>query len=246
MHQDLANSTFRVQCGNSTGSGFSYRSDRVVITNCHVIRPAIGSVYAVPAITVITEDGVKIPAKLIKFSPEDEHDFAILELQTALPAGRNILQPSLTKPSRGSKVIFAGFPHGIHELLVHEAIVSGPSQNFGFYLDGSVNGGNSGGPIISAATGELVGIVTQRRLVGVQDLNAMKLNVKALEVRAREMNAGGSSVSIMGIDFSELTHLIGSSLSVVSDLINLNANSGIGIGFYISQMDSTYETVGLP
>ncbi len=246
MHQNLANATFRIQCGDSTGSGFSFRSSRVVVTNCHVIQPAVGKLFVAPPITAITEDGTFIPAKLLTYSPAEQYDFAILELQEDLPAGRHVLQPSAEKPMRGSKVIFAGFPHGIHDLLVHEAIMSGPCQHHAFYLDGSVNGGNSGGPIISADTGELVGIVTQRRLVGVHDLQAMKSQVQILEERTRAMKASGVGVAIMGMNFPQLVELIGSSLHVVSNLIDTNANSGIGIGFHIAHVNGAYEALRLP
>lgn len=246
MHQELANATFRIQCGDSTGSGFSFRNNRIVVTNCHVIRPAVGKIYVAPPIVAITEGGMAIPAKLLGISPEDKYDFAILELQTDLPAGRHVLQPCAKRPARGSKVIFAGFPHGLHDLLVHEAIVSGPSQNFGFYLDGSVNGGNSGGPIISAESGEIVGIVTARRFPGNQDLQAMSNEVMTLEKQVQLMRDGGGRIAIGGIDFGGLMQLMNGSLRVISEIIELNANSGIGIGYHIEYLNNAYDHAKLP
>jgi hypothetical protein len=91
----------------------------------------------------------------------------VLELVEPLPDGRIILHPEEPcQIPRGRKILFAGFPHGIHDLLVHEAIISGSSSNHAFYIDGSVNGGNSGGPIVDFETGNVIGIVTQRRFLG--------------------------------------------------------------------------------
>jgi S1-C subfamily serine protease len=62
MHQALASATFRIECGNSSGSGFSFRDTHTVVTNFHVVQPHTvdqGNIF------VITDDEKKIPAKLV-------------------------------------------------------------------------------------------------------------------------------------------------------------------------------------
>ena len=164
MHQQLANATFRIQCATSGGSGFSFRSRQIIITNYHVIAPHFVSAQAIYA---FAEDGTQLALRVLAHSPEDQFDFAIMEALTDVGTSRHILQPDAAAViGRGTKTIFAGFPHGVPDLLVHEAIVSGPANPNGFYVDGSVNGGNSGGPIIDGTTGLAIGIVTQRRFMG--------------------------------------------------------------------------------
>ena len=139
---------------------------------------------------------------------------------------------STVNTNRGTKILFAGFPHGIHDLLVHEAIVSGPVQNHAFYIDGSVNGGNSGGPIVDANSGELVGIVTQRRFLGAQSLQVLGQQVYRLAQQCAGI-ANRGSVQIMGIDFGQFANLMAQGLGAISQVIEANANSGIGIGYKI-------------
>ena len=243
MHQLLANATFRIVCGNSSGSGFSYRSSSIVVSNHHVIEPALTSGQSIVA---ICEDGTKIPLKLIGHSDKSKYDFALLQIQGDLPSNREILYPDNNHAiTRGRKIMFAGFPHGIHDLLVHEAIVSAPSNTHAFYVDGSVNGGNSGGPIIDQQSGQLVGIVTQRRFLGVQDLQALQEQVNQLSNYCNQIASQGS-VILMGINFGQFAGLMANGLNAMSQVVEANANSGIGIGFRIEFVDAEYSRIGLP
>lgn len=242
MHQQLADSTFRIECGPISGSGFSFRKDSIVITNHHVIEPHL--ISDVPII-VVTESGTKSNARLISHSDKTKYDFALLELSDPLPSGRNVLQPRTNENTdRGSQILFAGFPHGIHDLLVHEAIVSGPANTHAFYIDGSVNGGNSGGPIIDINTGELMGIVTQRRFLGAQSLQTLGQQVSHLAQHC-EAIANRGSVQIMGIDFGQFANMMAQGLRAISQVIEANANSGIGIGFKIKFVNQEYDRLGL-
>ena len=100
MHQDLANSTFRIQCGVSSGSGFSYRKDNIVITNHHVIEPHLINGQQIVA---ITEHGAQLNTRLVTYSDKSQYDFAILELQDALPSNRSVLKSELSASySRGA------------------------------------------------------------------------------------------------------------------------------------------------
>jgi len=242
MHQDLANSTFRIQCGASSGSGFSYRKDSIVVTNHHVIEPNLVSGQNIVA---ITENGIQINAKLLAYSDKTKYDFAILELQDVLPANRIVLEPELSALyDRGEEIIFAGFPHGIHDLLVNEAIVSGPVKQHAFYIDGSVNGGNSGGPIISKSNGKIIGIVTQRRFLGGQHIQALGQQVAQLSNHCAGIAKQGS-VQIMGIDFGSFANMMAQGLAAMSQVIEANANSGIGIGFQIQFVNAEFDRLGL-
>ena len=38
MYEDLANATVQVICGESSGSGFHFRREDIVVTNHHVVQ----------------------------------------------------------------------------------------------------------------------------------------------------------------------------------------------------------------
>lgn len=243
MHQQLADATFRIQCGPSSGSGFSFRSANIVVTNFHVV--AAHQAGAQP-ISAIAEDGTQIPLRLIAHSPENQFDFAILEAQAAAPAGRHVLQPQVMGDvPRGTEIIFSGFPHGIPDLLVHEAIVSGPAHPRGFYVDGSVNGGNSGGPIIDKTSGRIIGIVTQRRFLGAVQLGQLRQAVAQLSQHCQAI-AGQGHVAIMGVNFGAFAQMMAQGFAVIDQILQANANSGIGIGFRIEHVNQEYDRLRLP
>lgn len=244
MHQDVADATFQIECGSSRGSGFSFRSLDVVLTNAHVVQPFLND--GIPAFAG-TGTGQQIPLDLIAFSPPNQHDFALFRAASQMPANRQFLSPRLNAlPSRGHEVVFAGFPHGISDLLVQEAIVSGPSGTQGFYLDGSVNGGNSGGPIVDKNDGAVIGIVTQRRFLGSAPMNQMRRQAQQLAQHCQQVAAGGSKASFMGIDFTQFANMMAQSLLLTDQVLQANANSGIAIGFGIDFADTEADNQGLP
>ena len=234
MHQNLANATFQVIAGNKCGSGFSFLRDDIVVTNCHVVMPLLDVANKKtlgPAI-LVTESGQRLQAQIKKVDIND--DFAVMQLSESLPAGRVVLQPATDFiPTRGMRLIFAGYPHGYEELLTSEAILSAPLDAGKFAIDGMVNGGNSGGPIIDAESGLVIGLITRRRYPGGE--KAEQLQEEASQLRAYlEQASQNMSVAIMGVDFGELADMFGRSLQVITELMNHNANPGIGIGYPIS------------
>lgn len=233
MHQNIANATFQVCCGNSTGSGFSFMRDDIVITNLHVVAPFIDqqAMSALANPILITENGQQLEAHIRHVQASD--DFAILQLISPLPEGRCVLHPSPTfVPLRGTKLIFSGYPHGIPQLLTNEAILSAPLERGRFTLDGMINGGNSGGPIVELISGEVVGIVTQRRFIFGDEADAFGQEIQELRtVLAYYRQFGG--VAFNGIDLGQIMDLFGRSLQITSIMLSQNANSGIGIGFSI-------------
>ena len=243
MHQQVADATFRIECGPSSGSGFSFRHPRIVISNYHVIAPHHTGTSPIAA---VTETGTRVPLRLLAHSPENQFDFALLEVEAPIPTARHVLQPRImANVPRGVEVVFAGFPHGIPDLLVHEAIVSGPAQPQGFYIDGSVNGGNSGGPIVEKSSGQVIGIVTQRRFLGAVQLGQLRQGVAQLAQHCQAI-AGQGQVVLMGVDFGRFAQMMAQGFMVIDQILQANANSGIGIGFRIDHVNQEYDRLGLP
>ena len=232
MHQQIANATFQVIAGASRGSGFSFMTEEYVITNLHVVRNMINFQTGKPIdyIQLRTENDEILVADIVLVN--NDYDLAVLKLKTTLSAGREVLQPSDSfKPIRGKRLIFSGFPHGDPDLLTHEAILSAPLDTHKFYLDGMINGGNSGGPIVDPDDGRVVGVVTLRRYAGKQSADAIAIHAKGLAETIKRSNV---AMHVGGLDFTKMNQMYAESLNVIVELLNLNANSGIGIGFPIS------------
>lgn len=194
-----------------------------------------------------TEAGQQVSLSLIASSPPNQHDFALFRATSQVPTDRQFLSPRLNaSPPRGHEVVFAGFPHGISDLLVQEAIVSAPAGRQGFYLDGSVNGGSSGGPIVDKSDGTVIGIVTQRRFLGNAPMNQMRRQAQQLAGHCQQVVAGGGTASLMGIDFTQFANMMAQGLLLIDQVLQANANSGIAIGFKIDFADIEANNQGLP
>jgi S1-C subfamily serine protease len=230
LHATAALSTLRIDHEGSAGTGFHFLSPGTVLTNHHVVA---GAEANGKPITGTTSDGARMALKLEAFSPASKHDFAILSVQSGLPANRVALRPKVVKPVvLGAPVLFAGFPHGIPHFLVQQATVAGMVNEGAFYIDGSVNGGNSGGPILDTGDGTVIGIVTQRRFLGGADLDELGKAARALQAHCKSI-AGRGGVQIMGIDFGGFSQLMAEGMQLIQQVLEANANTGIGIGFSI-------------
>ncbi|HEI9774288.1 serine protease [Klebsiella pneumoniae] len=243
MYQTLANATFQVIAGDYRGSGFSFMREDLVVTNLHVVATCcdLQNMRQINRVILQTEANDHIDAIILHI--DSGNDFAIMRLQSPLPAGRTVLQPSTGfTPTRGKKLIFAGYPHGLPQLLTNEGIISAPLDSGRFALDGMVNGGNSGGPIIDRETGETVGIVTQRRYMLADQASSFSQEISQLRQYLASVSQQGN-VAIMGVNFGQMADMFGRSLQIVSDMMSQNANSGIGIGFSIQPVIEVIATI---
>ena len=226
----LADATVRIECGDNSGSGFHFLREEIVLSNCHVVEAHL--VQGTP-ISAYTECGGTSPLELIDHSPEDDCDFAVLKVGGTLGAGRKVLEPmEVGDVPRGTEVAFSGFPHGVSHLLVHKGFVSGRCGDLGFYIDGNVNPGNSGGPIVDVSSGKVVGIATASRFIGAQDMEAIGKECAKLTEYLNAVASQGS-VALMGVDFGEFARLMAQSLGLVRRALDANANTGIGVGYHI-------------
>ena len=123
-------------------------------------------------------------------------------------------------------------------------MISGQINEGLFYIDGSVNGGNSGGPIVDASDGTVIGIITQRRFLGAQDLDKLRAAAEKLRAHCQQI-AGRGSVQIMGIDFGGLSSLMAEAMLLIREVLEANANTGIGIGFSIRFVSDQCQKEGV-
>ena len=160
-----------------SGSGFVIRTDGTtgyIVTNDHVVAPSRGGkVFASrPTTTVYFRSGTKLETKAVGtvVAASPERDLAILKVTNVANLPRSIELTSTTEPFETMTVYIFGFPFGQKlaqgkgnpPVNVGRGQVSSIRRNEGdvltsVLLDGALNPGNSGGPVVDAR-GRLVGV----------------------------------------------------------------------------------------
>jgi S1-C subfamily serine protease len=100
-------------------------------------------------------------------------------------------------------------------------------------IDASVNSGNSGGPLINAHTGEVIGIVT-RSITGLtEDFDEL---VKSFEENIKALNNVKGAVRLSGVDPLEALLVSQAQMQRITRNIRRTANVGIGIAYSIKEV----------
>lgn len=145
--------TVKVEKGH--GSGLKISKDGYIITNFHVVAKSKED------ITVILKDGSEHKAELVR--QNEQLDLALLKVDKSFATHFSI--PSVKNYAVGDDIFAVGTPKTI-ELgqTLSKGIISGERTNTEVQLiqtDASVNGGNSGGPLINE-NGQLLGVVNSK------------------------------------------------------------------------------------
>lgn len=153
-------------------------------------------------------------------------DFAILKI------GNKEIKPfqigKFDDVDISDEIIFSGFPLSSQHLTTHKGIISAKYIRKGifgnisqkvFQIDGSINKGNSGGPLLSLDDQKVIGIISTREGGISNELDAIRKYIKDRKTQS----SGG--VYIQGVD----------PLPVIVELINtLDNYISVGIGHAIS------------
>jgi S1-C subfamily serine protease len=141
--------------GAHHGAGFIVdRKRRWVMTNAHVAG------YSPATLKAIFKDGTRVEARKVYVDPYV--DLAIIELLDELPAVGEASLECDRNPGIGHPVGAYGHPWGLN-FTGTQGVISGSTSRWGaeaLQTDTPINGGNSGGPLISLKTGRVVGINT--------------------------------------------------------------------------------------
>ncbi|MEX0976913.1 MAG: trypsin-like peptidase domain-containing protein [Woeseia sp.] len=141
------------EVGAQHGAGFIVDEKRKwVMTNAHVVG------YSPAKLRVEFSDGTTTDASKIYVDPYI--DVAIIEFQTASSLIREAPLGCDQRPGVGHPVGAFGHPWGLN-FTGTRGVVSGATNKLGsklLQIDAPINGGNSGGPLISMASGKVVGI----------------------------------------------------------------------------------------
>ena len=152
--------------GSGNGSGEIIRPDGYILTNNHVISPAVG---AGGKVSVLLNDGSEHPATIVGRDPQT--DLAVLKA-SGVNEPKVIAIASSSNVRVGQPVVALGAPLGLSS-TVTDGIVSAlgravhvPAENNqrallvdAIQTDAAINPGNSGGALVDCS-GNLVGVPT--------------------------------------------------------------------------------------
>ncbi|KAK3582405.1 hypothetical protein CHS0354_023950 [Potamilus streckersoni] len=193
------------------GSGFLFSEDGYIVTNAHVVSNA-------SKVVITLTDGSHYDAKIIGI--DEITDIALLKI-----SGKNFPYLKLGNSSEilvGEWAIALGNPFGLFDInnkpTVTVGIVSATGLNFSnmqnrsyrdmIQTDASINSGNSGGPLLNAAT-EVIGVNTfiytegGKGSIGIGfaiPINRVKSIVSELKAKGKVNRSFRTGISIQPID----------------------------------------------
>lgn len=206
----VVSSVVSVSAGEGTGSGFVISADGYVVTNNHVVAPAIGE----DSIELGFFDGSTETAEIVGRSPS--YDLAVLHVD------RDDLESVVLGDSSdvvvGDPVIAIGSPLGL-ESTVTSGIVSaldrpvtaGGQGETSFInalqTDAAINPGNSGGPLVDGA-GRVIGVNSAIATVSMGVTGSIGLGfaipIDQAQRTAEQIIATGEAVyPVMGVRLDE-------------------------------------------
>jgi putative serine protease PepD len=203
--------------GTGTGSGFIYRQDGYIITNNHVVAPALNG----GKLTVFLENKTEFEARLIGRNPS--YDLAVLKIEaTGLSPVKigdsNALNVGDLTVAFGSPLGLSGTVTSGIVSAVNRPVTAGGQDDQSFIsaiqTDAAINPGNSGGPLVNG----------QAEVIGVNSAIAT-------------LGLGGQSGSI-GLGFAIP---MSQAQRIITEIINTGKSTTPIAGISI---DSTYQGTG--
>jgi serine protease Do len=204
----------------NVGTGFFVSEDGVILTCNHIIsyfetqNGGLVSKYS-SDIKVDTKKWGTLTAKIIHNLTSTYpllDDYAILKVDVNNSRGIPLCDPNALQP--GDDILVLGHPFGLPQLCVTSGIVSTKYQGSSLLntlisldlirIDGSINKGNSGGPLIDLFNEMAVGIVSLRIGHISEQIERLKKNnnvpaylIEAFEASNNLINVGiGEAISI--------------------------------------------------
>lgn len=170
---------------SGTGSGFLFSKSGIMVTCDHVVDGSESLLCR------FSGDERFYSAKLAV--RDQEHDLALLKIDDV--DTRPVLMSGVKSEIKpGMSVLFSGFPLSLEALTTHQGILSSITKDAvgitTYLIDGTVNSGNSGCPLMNE-DGEVIGVVNAKRQERADLLN-----------KVEKMALG--AVAIHGVDLIEI------------------------------------------
>ena len=208
---------------DKSGSGFVAGEAGTIFTCAHVVTQHGERASRVE----ISQDG-SAREKASITSIVDQEDVAVLSAPISATPG---VFGDSTSLYIGDSVVFAGYPTGVQSASVFSAMVSARGVRLVNYvkgdvvqLNGMINYGNSGGPVLSIDSQQVVGMITAKNVPFLVEIDKLMDFLRAAPV------SPGTGVIIMGIRFGEFFNFVIQALRLVSGSLR---QVQVGIGYAI-------------
>jgi len=212
--------------GTGTGSGFIYRQDGYIITNNHVVAPALNG----GKLTVYLENKTEFEARLIGRNPS--YDLAVLKIEASGLSPVKIGDSNALNV--GDLTVAFGSPLGLSGTVtsgivsaVNRPVTAGGQDDQSFIsaiqTDAAINPGNSGGPLVNGQA-EVIGVNSAIATLGLGGQSgsiglgfAIPMN-QAQRIITEIINTGKSITPIAGISIDSTYQGTGARIAeVVAD-----------------------------
>jgi hypothetical protein len=174
-------------------------------------------------------------AAVVWESSREEHDVVFLRLNEPEFGGRYLFQFGDSDQLRvGDEVGFLGFPFQTPHLTCHIGVVSSLHRSGRvpvIQIDGSVNGGNSGGPLIELSQGRVVGVVSRAEVGFLADQFDELIRTLVGNIEFLGRGRGGRGL-VGGVD--PVQGLLASQAAMLQIATNLRRSANVGIGYAFS------------
>jgi S1-C subfamily serine protease len=141
-----------------TGSGFVFIKKGILVTCNHVVAGANSFLIKFSGSTQTLQGKVVVK--------DDEHDLALIKFSD--DSREPLIMGEMEKIVEGMSVIFSGYPFSSEDLTTHQGILSSITKDATgittYLIDGTVNSGNSGCPLMDSS-GRVIGVVNAKRVV---------------------------------------------------------------------------------
>ena len=234
--------------GQRMSSGTGFMSGGMFVTCAHVVDAARGlplDVIFPNAVSGQTRewripDGVDA-LQMRGYSAENSYDYAILQPPIDVVPGPS-LEFAEQEPQVGAEVCGLGYPFEQEDLTITRGIVSAITKSGiarMLKLDMSVNPSNSGGPLVDAESGKVVGVIA-RKSTGLT--RAFHELMKSFDANVAVL-ADSSGIIISGIDLFAAFRITQQQMKSVSQQIHRSSQVGIGWAVYVDPLrcESAFE-----
>jgi S1-C subfamily serine protease len=234
--------------GEIIGAGSGFLTKAGLATCSHCIRDGDYDAALIKFERISPDDSEKfirlIPKdNIVIESPQVDKDYVILKLENEEVHGRHVFEfiEAETKLSVGEQALFIGYPFGMKNLTAHLGYISSIHEKEGIeiiQIDGSVNGGNSGGPLLELRTGTVAGIVT-RAITGLIEKQFLSL-IDTLKRNKEILLASKVIMKIGGIDLIQALAASQAAMEQIAKDLHRSANVGIGYAYSSKYMSDNF------
>ncbi len=221
------------------GTGFAVQPSGRVITCDHVT----GSVTGAGSIRARFPNGQEYSARVHWRDPQ--LDLAILELSDRPPQELPLTIPPSVRV--GDDVFLAGYPAGVRTLSVFKGCISAIGPNLLargggelLQVEATVQKGNSGGPLFSAETGDVLGVISMKYVPLFQELDKLKQTTQNWPTPGVQQLPEGGQIrrefNYGNLDFNKYFEFTGRAFNQLASTLEL-VSIGVGWAIPIGQLD---------